>query len=619
MSGIVGILDLGGAAVEAQLLSDLTKSLRFRGPHAHAIWTRQSVGLGHALFQTDEATPARGPLGLDGQLWITGDVRLDARDSLVAELTSRGERTSSHAPDGELILRAYRLWQCDCLHHLAGDFTFVIWDDRRKQLVAARDPLGVKPLYYSHVGRTLVVSNTLDCIRLHPSVSGRLNDLAVADFLLFGENEESDTTTFADIRRVPAGHLLVAHPGRGSVTERSYWTFSVPTPIRYRRESEYIEHFTDVLRLVMQDRVRATHCAIFLSGGIDSSTLAVTARELLADRGAPRGLRALTWVYDHLVPHDERWYAGLVAERLDIPISFLPADGFIWLDRLGDPGYRTPEPFDDPDYSLSVALYRHAAQYSPVVLYGEDGDALFRLPSLRSVLRTEPASRVARDILSYMWAERRRPALGLGLVRRRRARAMAPEPYPPWLNPDLERHWSLRDRFNTVWSRWRESGRESPASVPNRFRQPLYQSLWESLDPGFSGVKLDIRLPLLDLRLISFVLAIPAFRWYPRKRLLRAAMRDRLPREVIARPKAPVPGYWEARLRQPGLTDRVRTMPVAAELAMYVRSDAIPSPDANVPVKGDTSNLRPWILNRWLSYAATPGGSSLGTKEVVAC
>jgi asparagine synthase (glutamine-hydrolysing) len=619
MSGIVGILELGGAPVDVQLLTSLTKSLMFRGPHAHAIWTRQSVGLGGALFHTDEAAPARAPLGLDGQLWITADARLDGRDSLIADLAAHGEHPSSGAPDAELILRAYRRWQCDCVHHLTGDFTFVIWDDGRKQLIAARDPLGMKPLYYSHVGRTLVLSNTLDCIRLHPSVSGRLNELAVADFLLFGENEESDTTTFADIRRVPAGHLLVADLASGRVMERSYWTFSVPAPIRYRRESDYVEHFADILRLAVQDRLRGTRCTIFLSGGIDSSALAVGAKEVLADRGAPRGLRALTWVYDHLVPHEERRYAGLVAERLDIAVSFVPADGFVWLDRLGDPGFRTPEPFDDPDYALSVALYRNAAQHSPVVLYGEDGDALFRLPSLRSVLHAEPASRVARDILSYMRAERRRPPLGLGLMRRARARAVVPNGYPQWLDPELERRWSLRDRFSTVWSRWRESGRGSPASIPSSFRQPFYQSLWESLDPGFSGVNLDIRLPLMDLRLISFVLAIPAFRWYPRKRLLRAAVRDKLPRQVTERPKASVPGYWEARLRQLGLTERVRTMPVAAELAAFVREDAVPSLDANVPVEGDTSNLRPWILNRWLSYAATPGGSSLGTKEVVAC
>ena len=90
------------------------------------------------------------------------------------------------APDSELILHAYAAWGEACVQHLRGDFAFAIWDARRKVLFCARDHFGVKPFYYAELDGVFIFSNTLDCVRLHPDVSGELNESAVADFLLFG-------------------------------------------------------------------------------------------------------------------------------------------------------------------------------------------------------------------------------------------------------------------------------------------------------------------------------------------------------------------------------------------------------------------------------------------------
>src|SRR5207344_3160791 len=113
---------------------------------------------------------------------------------------------SPDATDVELILRAYLVWGEDFVEHLLGDFAFAIWDGPKQRLFCARDHLGVKPFFYAQVGQKLIFSSSLDCIRQHPAVSDRLNDLAIADFLLFDLNQDKATTSFADIQRVPPAH-----------------------------------------------------------------------------------------------------------------------------------------------------------------------------------------------------------------------------------------------------------------------------------------------------------------------------------------------------------------------------------------------------------------------------
>jgi len=200
MSGIVGFVNQAGQPADRELLKRLTGFLAFRGPDDQGGWAEAHVGLGHTLLRTTfESEGERQPCSLDGQVWITADARLDARADLIKHLAARGCPNLKNSPDVELILHAYQVWGEDCLSHLLGDFAFAIWDGPRRRLFGARDQLGVKPFYYADTGRTLVFSNTLNCIRQHPEVSDRLNDLAIADFLLFASNQDPTTTSFAPV------------------------------------------------------------------------------------------------------------------------------------------------------------------------------------------------------------------------------------------------------------------------------------------------------------------------------------------------------------------------------------------------------------------------------------
>ena len=273
MSGFVGLLNLDGEPVDRVLLERLTQFLAFRGPDEQRIYCQGPLGLGHAMLRaTREAATEKQPAALGERLFIIADARIDARAELIAKLRAKNSSAGSlslSTPDSELILRAYDCWGEACVENLLGDFSFAIWDARERRLFCARDQMGVKPLFYARSGSTFVFGNTLDCLRMHPAVSSRLNDLAIADFLLWDMNQEPSSTSFADIQRLPPAHLLVCATEKLEV--RRYWNLCVSSPIQFRQSEEYIERFRELLDTAVADRLRSDSAGVLMSGGLDST------------------------------------------------------------------------------------------------------------------------------------------------------------------------------------------------------------------------------------------------------------------------------------------------------------------------------------------------------------
>ena len=117
------------------------------------------------------------------------------------------------------------MWGEACVEHLLGDFSFVIWDAHWRRVFAARDHLGVRPLFYSQIGQCLLISNTLDCIRQIPIVSDELNDRAIGDLLLMGKNRYRAETYFTAIQRLRVAHRLIA--GADGLRTERYWTLPI--------------------------------------------------------------------------------------------------------------------------------------------------------------------------------------------------------------------------------------------------------------------------------------------------------------------------------------------------------------------------------------------------------
>ena len=240
------------------------------------------------------------------------------------------------------------------------------------QVVLRADHLGVKPFYYTRVGESLIFSNTLNCVRLHPGVSDKLNELAIADFLLFEENRDAVTTSFADVGRLPPAHTLTC--SNRTVRVDRYWTLPAHGKIRYRRPEEYADHLKELLRCAVADRLRTDRVGLLMSGGLDSSSVAAIARSLVSDESASMQLRAFTKVFDSLIPDQERTYAGLAARALDIPINYLSLDGYGLHDGWDRPELYTPEPFNGTYRLAHRDLLLRVATHGRVVLTGDGGD-----------------------------------------------------------------------------------------------------------------------------------------------------------------------------------------------------------------------------------------------------
>jgi len=614
MSGICGIVNLDGAPVERTVLEDMTAFMSFRGPDAQDVWIEGSVGFGHTLLRTTfESEHERQPCSLDGKVWITADARIDGRDELRRKIAATGRSLpapmTAGIPDVELILHAYHAWGADCLDHLIGDFAFAIWDGRSRQLFCARDHFGVKPFFYARIGKGLVFSNTLECVRRHPAVSSVLDDLAIADFLLFETNQDPAGTAFSDIRRLPPAQSLT-----WSVEDlklRCYWTLSRKAEIRHRPAGDYVERFRELLDAAVADRLRSSRIGVEMSGGLDSTAVAATASNLLARHAVPFELSASTLVYDRVIPDEERRYAQMTAQMLGMPIHCYAADDYRLFEQYDHQGVPFPEPVHEPDGAAWCESIKTQVARCRVVLTGWDGDALLSespKPYFRYLLKQCRLLRLLGGMAGFAISERRSlPLRFQSWLAGNKAGGEQQSPfYPAWLNPALEERLELK-------TRWQQVKTAEPVSHPVRpyaHRSFGYLTQWSNFfdgyDPGVTGLPLEHRHPLLDLRLLDYCLTLPPQPWCVKKRILREAMRRMLPEPVRLRPKTPL-GIW------PGLHK------LGALEASWM-DDFIPEPGLDAYVKraripgvlgtGDTTNawenLRPLSLNFWLQKIQSP-------------
>ena len=604
MSGFVGVVRADGGTPDVKLLERMTEHLAFRGPDATQIWIRPGAGFGFTLLRTGPAPQsATQPCSLDGRNWLLGDVRLDGREGLRLRLAQYGEESAADITNEELILRAWRLWKETSFENLTGDLSFALWDAEAKQLWCVRDLLGARPFFYAHAGSQLIFSNTLDTLRLAPDVSAKLDLHFIGDFLLQSWCPDPKRSAFLDIRRLPAGHALKF--ANGEVAVRRFATLPIEEPLFLKRREDYVEQFRSHLEQAVRDRLPEGAAGIFMSGGLDSTSVAAMANKVQRERGLTDSLRAYTVDYTPLFDDEEGHFASQVARHLSIPIDILGGADSTPFGGWKDPSFGTPEPCAEPFLTLHVEHYRQVAQHARVVLTGDGGDDVLTgraWPYLVHLLRRGRLDKVAGAFGGYVLRHGKLPPLRAGLrtrLRRWLGRADQTPDYPNWLEPSFERELNLRDR-------WRELQQplyskhplhaEGYASITAAF----WPSVYEGEDAGWTGVPVEARAPLLDPRLLRFLLRVPPVPWCMNKELLRTAMRDSLPEQILARGKTPLQGDplhihserhgWRATL-QDGACERLR------KFVNFKLLSATSYPALGLSLWAD---LRPIALDYWL-------------------
>jgi len=613
MSGICGIVNLDGAPVERTVLEDMTAFMSFRGPDAQDVWIEGSVGFGHTLLRTTfESEHEHQPLSLDGQVWITADARIDGQAELRRKMAATGRMrpggVAQGVPDVQLILHAYHVWGVDCLDHLLGDFAFAIWDGRSRQLFCARDHFGVKPFFYARAGNSLVFSNTLECVRRHPAVSSDLDDLAIADFLLFEMNQDPAGTAFADIRRLPPAQRLTG--SLEGLKLNSYWTLSKESEVRYRSAGDYVEHFSGLLDDAVADRLRAREIGVEMSGGLDSTAIAATAKNLLNQQSRPFELNAYAVVYDRLIQSEERRYAEMTAEMLEIPIDCRAADDYRLYEQFDHAGVYFPEPLHEPAGGAWLTARRAQALRCRVMLTGWDGDALLSespKPYFRKLLKEGRLARLLGGIACYVFSERRLlPLKFRDWLIRGSSGAQKMPCYPEWINPALEERYALRNRWDQV---------NAAVSVHHPVRPYAHRAyalltrvsdFFDAYDPGVTRLPLEFRHPMLDLRLLDYCLTLPPLPWCVKKKILRMAMQGLLPEPVRLRPKAPLVGWPSTDMFCTADLQWIDDFTPAPGVDAYVDRKKIPKIWGAQNALEAWTNLRPLSLNFWMQKLQSP-------------
>jgi asparagine synthase (glutamine-hydrolysing) len=491
-------------------------------------------------------------------LWLKANARIDGRDELIRKLTLKDTLS-----DDELILHAYEAWGEDCVKHLIGDFAFAIWDGRLKRLFCARDHLGVKPFFYTHVSDRFNFSSSLNALRLDPCVSDTLNEIAIGDYLLFGVNQDHSTTIFKDIQRLPPGHTLTV--ADNVIKVRRYWTPSIPAEVRFKDSESYVERFSDLLSRAIADRVRTDRVAISMSGGLDSTSLAAITRE----QGTT--VHAFSVVYDSLIPDQERYYSSLAATHLGIPITHLNADQYSLFDGEMD----QPEPFlVSPQTGQFNDLLRLCAEFSPVALTGYDGDTFMHEPQpSRFRIRTR-IRRMLRKQDDY-------------------------DLFPEWIDESFATQTNLRERWKQFWSSPVYPGKR-PAAM-RAINSKIWTSLFEGYDRSATKLHLDVRHPFLDIRLIEYLLAIPPKPWCVHKHILRTAVKDKLPLAVLNRPKTGLAGDPALQLARRASVRWLDSFEVSPQLRAFVNLNRRRAVANEQTSDGLWASLRVFALNYWLT------------------
>lgn len=540
MSGFLGIFQRNGRAAEPARLDAALEALAHRGTRVERRLAGPIAFGGRSRLSNVAAEAA------DGRLLI-GDLRLDDRASLAMRVGLGPEAT-----DAELILAAHAKWGEQCPDALLGDFAFAIWSPDRERLFAARDPMGVKPFYYALDSDRFAASTEIPVLLAAGLAPTDLDETRVAEFLaMVYENKER--TFYRAIRRLPPGHAMTVT--RDGVLRSRYWAPDPSTTLEGLTDEQSVELFLETFDRAVLDRVAGdVSVGSTLSGGLDSSSIAVTATRY---RGTIPTFSAVfpSLPPDELARIDERPYMDSVVASAPLAPHPVACDEYSPLGGVDDLLRHLGQPFFGPNLYMHWELYRSARSNGvDALLDGIDGDTtishgleylsdlfvtgrFLRLwQTARALARTRPSDRLGPWTIIWRLA-----VLGnLPDALHERWRRFRGYPQEDWLASsgisfDFARRTGLlsrRGRFDGQTEMSHGMARQRHAAV---LESAVVTDVLELADGAAGAFGLEPRYPFFDRRLIELCLALPVEQklkdgWT--RSILRRAMADRLPDDV---------------------------------------------------------------------------------------
>jgi asparagine synthase (glutamine-hydrolysing) len=551
MCGIAGIYNFGSRqAVDPIVLQRMTDIIAHRGPDDEGHFIKGHIGLGHRrLSIIDLSRAGRQPMeNGTGDIWITYNGECYNYQSFREILEARGYKFRSQS-DTEILLCLYEEYGTEFLQMIEGMYALAIWDARHERLVLARDPIGIKPLFYYHDGSRLVFASELKALLADPQIQCQIDYSALTSFLQLMSIPDPETI-FRGIRKLLPGHYLVVEAGRVSTHE--YWDIRDVMPDENASIEESALAFDDVFRQAIKSHMIAdVPVGAFLSGGVDSSTVvAIAARE------AEIPLQTFAISFD-LAEFDESPHAARVAallgtehQRFEMTPDLVRA-----LPRIV---WHADEP-SGISSSLGVYFLAQAARrHLKVVLTGDGGDEVFGGYPWRHRKSHLGWYRIAARVahrLAGPWLG----GLTNGVTRRRIRRELTTASASPGAAYELLQSLYMPDELSElltpdVWEVARVENREAirkyyetlgGAGDLNRklyadIKTTLVSEMLTKVDRMTMAFGLEARVPFLDRRLVEWAFKIPDTHKVHAgegKYVVKRAMERILPADILYRQK----------------------------------------------------------------------------------
>ena len=641
MCGIFGYFAQQGiAAPEQQQLRNGTTVIAHRGPDgqgttwfdtragaagsaafAHEQWTgarEPTLLLSHRrLAIIDLSTDALQPMASDeDMLWLTFNGEIYNYLELRQELQARGARFRTSS-DTEVILKAYGAWGIDAFSRFVGMWAFALLDRRRRRLILSRDRFGIKPLYYTKTADGFAFGSEIKQLVGLPGVERRANDRVIHDFLHYEASDCGEETFFETILRLPPGQNLIVDLDDGSFTQKAYYDpleqkVEVPTTAAAAAE-RFRELLKESVRIHLRADVPVGTC---LSGGLDSSAIAMLMREIANEAGLAIDRHAFSAEFD--VPEaDERYYTRLSIKAAEVRSHIVQPREEDLLADLHKLVWHQDEPFGSTSIYAQWSVFRLVQQAGvKVVLDGQGADEMLGgYASTVPFFLLEQKAR-QRHLLalreSWQWAQLQGKSFASqvpypGL--KRLLGAFAPSGQPataaeqPWINPAFASRHAGDSAYVAALA-------PQPFGADGHFGNVLHRFFFRTNLPALlrfedrnsMAFSVEARVPFLDHRLVEYAFALPSqfkMREGYTKRVLRDAMAGTLPEEI--RMRARKMGFaTPERLWQTGpLRALVEAAIADPKLEPYIDRGAASAHFERIRA-GQSFSFAPW---RWLNLS----------------
>ena len=534
MCGIAGVVELGsGIDTRSDTYVRMKNVLSRRGPDQSGIYYGSNAALIHTRLCVVDIENGRQPMSYqtcerdytlvyNGELYNTQEIR--------DELRREGYEFKGHS-DTEVVLKAYAHWGEKCVEQFNGIFAFAVWDESEKRLFIARDRMGVKPFFYTMVDDEFIFGSEIKALLCHPRVRAQIDSSSIAEIILVGPGRTPGCGVFKNIHELPPA--CCGYYSADGLKLKKYWWLTD------KEHTDNISQTIERVRFLVTDAIERqlvsdVPVCTFLSGGLDSSIISSVANRYFKRRGEM--LHTFTIDYrdndkfftkSKFQPNSDSEFVGVMMDYLRCENHVVTIDTPELVSAL----FKAVDARDLPgmaDVDSSLLLFcNEIKKYSTVALSGECSDEIFGgYPWYRD--------KEIRAIDGFPWAQSTAYRYS-------------------FLNDELAHAIDAGDYVYSRYSQTVESASKCAelSPVESRMKEMMklnidwfMQTLLDRKDRMSMYNALEVRVPFCDYRIAEYLYSVPwemkDYKGYE-KGLLREAMKDYLPYEILWRKKSPYP------------------------------------------------------------------------------